>query len=50
MWHELGYLAYHLHWDPDVLLDLEHRDRCRFIGEVAELNDRAWQEVTGGRA
>ena len=29
LWDEIAYLAYHLHWDLDTLLDLEHRDRGR---------------------
>jgi hypothetical protein len=45
MWQELGYLAYHLHWDLDSLLDLEHGDRRRLIGEVADLNQRAREET-----
>jgi len=45
IWSEIAYLAYHLHWDLDVLLDLEHSDRARLLNEVADLNDRAWEEV-----
>lgn len=45
LWSEVGYLAYHLHWDLDTLLDLEHRDRARLIDEVAKLNERAWEGV-----
>jgi hypothetical protein len=29
------------------LLDLEHGDRIRMLKEVATLNDRAWQGLTG---
>jgi hypothetical protein len=49
IWQELGYLAYHLHWDLDALLDLEHGDRRRFVTEVAGLNERAWQEAIDGQ-
>jgi hypothetical protein len=45
LWSEISYLAYHLHWDLDILLDLEHGDRERLMQEVAELNERAWEEV-----
>lgn len=45
LWEEVAYLAYHLHWDMDRLLDLEHPDRSRMVGEVAKLNERAWQGV-----
>ena len=34
---EVAYLAYHLHWSLDDLLDLEHGDRRRWVTEVARL-------------
>ena len=45
LWDEVVYLAYHLHWDLNVLLDLEHADRARLVPGVAELNDRAWEAL-----
>ena len=27
LWQEIAFLAYHLHWPMDELLDLEHLDR-----------------------
>lgn len=45
LWQEIGYLAYHLHWPLDDLLDLEHLDRARLIRMVSALNERAWEEV-----
>jgi len=45
MWEELTFLAYHLHWGLDDLLDLEHADRLRLLAQVGSLNDRAWQEI-----
>lgn len=42
----MSYLAYHLHWDFDVLLDLEHDDRLRLLRQVADLNERALQRTT----
>lgn len=43
LWDEIAYLAYHLHWPLDDLLDLEHTDRARLIRRVADLNERAWE-------
>lgn len=43
LWDEIAYLAYHLHWPLDELLDLEHADRVRLIRAVSDLNDRAWE-------
>lgn len=45
LWQEIAYLAYHLHWSLDDLLDLEHLDRVRMVRAVAAYNDRAWQAV-----
>ncbi len=44
-WEEVGFLAYHLHWDLDSLLDLEHGDRHALLAIVGQLNERAWEEV-----
>ena len=49
LWDEIAYLAYHLHWDLQSLLDLEHSDRARLIRWVANLNERAWEEVRNAR-
>ena len=45
LWQEMAYLAYHLHWDLDELLDLEHADRARLIRAVSSLNARAWEAI-----
>jgi hypothetical protein len=45
LWQEIAYLAYHLHWPLDELLDLEHADRVRMVRAVISLNERAWQAV-----
>lgn len=31
LYEEVSYLAYHLHWGLDAVLDLEHADRRRFV-------------------
>jgi len=45
LWEEMTYLAYHLHWEFDAVLDLPHTDRARLIQSVADLNERAWEAV-----
>jgi hypothetical protein len=49
LWDEIAYLAYHLHWDLDSLLDLQHQDRTRLIQLVADMNERAWEALRNGR-
>jgi len=44
-WDEVSYLAYHLHWDMEQLVDLEHDDRLMLVAKVADLNRRAWEGV-----
>lgn len=41
LWDEIAYLAFHLHWSLDDLLDLEHRDRARLLGRVRDLDHRS---------
>jgi hypothetical protein len=45
IWQEIAYLAYHLHWDLDGLLDLEHADRVRMVRAVAAMNAQAWEAI-----
>jgi hypothetical protein len=48
IWQEIAFLAYHLHWPLDDLLDLEHSDRVRLIRAVSNLNAQAWEQVREG--
>ena len=41
---ETARLAYHLHWPLDSILDLEHRDRSRFLAEADALAGVAFEE------
>lgn len=40
LYEEVAYVAYHLHWSLDEILDLEHADRQRFVDEIAAINRR----------
>ncbi len=40
LYEEIAYVAYHLHWPLDDLLDLEHPVRQRFVHEVGQINNR----------
>jgi hypothetical protein len=37
LYDEVGYLAYHFHWPPDVILDMEHPERLRYVAQAARL-------------
>ncbi|WP_139310894.1 MULTISPECIES: DUF6760 family protein [unclassified Rhodococcus (in: high G+C Gram-positive bacteria)] len=34
---EVAYIAYHLHWSFDTILDLEHADRQRYVRSSRKL-------------
>lgn len=44
IYEEVAYVAYHFHWDLDAILDLEHPQRLRFVGEIAAINTRLNEE------
>lgn len=38
---EVAFIAYHFHWPHDQIMDLEHRDRRRWVEHISRLNQRA---------
>ncbi len=40
LFEEIAYVAYHLHWSFEEILDMEHPMRQRFVEEVASINKR----------
>jgi hypothetical protein len=48
---EVAYVAFHLHWQRDDILRLEHRERQRWVAEIARLNQRIIDQTgtAGGR-
>jgi hypothetical protein len=43
LYEEITYVAYHLHWSLDEILDLEHPVRRRFAEEIGRINERLSQ-------
>jgi hypothetical protein len=37
----VAFVAYHFHWDIERILNLEHRDRQRWVREISRINERA---------
>ena len=44
LFEEVAYVAYHLHWSMDEILELEHADRQRFVTEISAINRRLTEE------
>ena len=45
LFEEVAYVAYHLHWSLEEILDLEHPLRQRFVQEIASINRRLAEEA-----
>lgn len=35
---EVAFIAYHLHWSLEELLELPHRERVAWVGQVSSIN------------
>lgn len=39
LYREVAFIAYHFHWAPESLLDLEHAERRRWVEEISAINE-----------
>ena len=37
---EVAFVAYYLHWPYEQIMDLDHRERQRWVAEVSRVNKR----------
>jgi hypothetical protein len=40
LYEEVAYVSYYLHWPHDQVMGMEHRERLRWVAQVAEINER----------
>ena len=40
LYEEMAYIAYHFHWSWDELVQMDHRERQRWVDEIAAINTR----------
>jgi hypothetical protein len=38
LFEEVAYVAFHFHWPHEEIMALEHRERRRWVHEIAKLN------------
>jgi hypothetical protein len=48
LFEEVAYIAYHFGWPYDQIMGLEHRERQRWVAEVAQINGRLNEQMAGG--
>jgi hypothetical protein len=40
LYEEVAFVAYHFHWPPEAIVNLEHADRLRWVKEISAINQR----------
>ncbi len=45
LFEEVAYLSHYLHWPYDAVMGLDHRERQRWVAEVARMNERINEEA-----
>jgi hypothetical protein len=45
LFEEVAYIAYHFHWPYQEIIQMEHRDRRRWVEEIAKINRRLNDEM-----
>jgi hypothetical protein len=40
VYEEVAFVAYHFHWPPEAVLNLEHAERRRWVAEISAINER----------
>ncbi len=38
IYEEVAFIAYHFHWSFEEIMDMEHRDRQRWVEEISSIN------------
>ena len=38
LYEEMAFIAYHVHWSHDELMQLDHRERRRWCREISSIN------------
>ena len=41
VYEEVAFVAYHFHWAPADVLNLEHAERRRWVREISAINQRS---------
>lgn len=38
IYEEVAFIAYHFHWSHDEIMNMEHRERQRWVAEISGIN------------
>ncbi len=40
IYEEVAFIAFHFHWSPDDIMNMEHRERLKWCEEVSKINKK----------
>ncbi|HEX7895601.1 MAG TPA: DUF6760 family protein [Terriglobales bacterium] len=40
LYEEVAFVAYHFHWPHEAIVNLEHKERLRWVKEISAINQR----------
>jgi hypothetical protein len=40
IYEEVAFIAYHFHWSFEEMMNMEHRDRQRWVEEISSINKK----------
>lgn len=40
LYEEVAFIAYHFHWSFDEIMNMEHRERQRWVEEISRINQQ----------
>ena len=38
VYEEVAFVAFHFHWPPDQIMNMEHEERRRWVAEISSIN------------
>lgn len=48
LYEEVAYIAYHLHWSYNEILNIEHHERQKWCQEISKINRKISEEINQG--
>lgn len=46
LYEEVAFLAYYVNWDYEIIMNMEHRERQQWCGEISKINKKLSGEKT----
>jgi len=40
LYQEVAFVAYHFHWPPESVMQMEHEERRRWVREISDIHQR----------